>query len=197
MKPEAVLAIKIKRSAKAEQAFQTITSYFPRPPSPKNDGLRYINFPSLRSVFVNPTMTLTKDFLLAGVDMDDVQRAVKAERKDTTLDKSTAFASRLPAYNTANQGLWLHQQQANLRARLIPWCGKWRFSALPLCPVPATCLTLEASPDRHRGQAPPAHSVFPDAPAQWLPRRFQRPNHHESSRDRRRHRRWRAFPSPV
>jgi len=103
LKPEAFMALQIKDPAKAAEAIQSITTYFPDVTVTADDGQTYYNFPLLNRFFYQPTATLTKGFLLIGLNPDDTKRAVKAERKGETLDKSSAFASALPTYHAAGQ----------------------------------------------------------------------------------------------
>ncbi len=102
LKPEGFLAVQVKDAAKAEECVQEILAQFPETSINDEGGIRTYSFPALQNAFSNPSVALTKDFLLIGLDAADIPRALEAAA-GVPLDKSSAFAAVLPAYHSANE----------------------------------------------------------------------------------------------
>jgi len=67
----------------------------------EDNGTRYYSFPSLQNTLFNPTIALTSDFLLAGLDPSSVRMIVERDGGET-LDASPAFKSISGLYNQKN-----------------------------------------------------------------------------------------------
>lgn len=103
MRPRALLSLPIKDAAKAEQLLAQAASNLPQTNVADVAGLRVYTFPSLQSPFVNPAVALTPEFLLAGLDVTDLEAAVSRPAGSPTLETAPAFASALPVYRSANE----------------------------------------------------------------------------------------------
>lgn len=102
-KPGALLAIEVRDPAKATEAFQQFLSLFPQAMMTELSGARLYNVPSLQGFLVNPTFAVTDGFILAGLDVSDIERALATLRGSDSLEKSPEFAPALPAYRKANE----------------------------------------------------------------------------------------------
>lgn len=102
LKPEGFLAVQVRDAAKAEECVQEILAQFPETSVSDEGGIRTYSFPALQTSFSNPSLALTKDFLLIGLDAGDIPRALQATAVDS-LEKSPVFAPVLPAFRSANE----------------------------------------------------------------------------------------------
>ncbi len=101
--PTGLIAIQIKDQTKAEAAVQEALSVFPEGSVTELDGVRFVSFPSLQSAFANPTLALVDGFLLLGINAQELSRALQSFKSGQTLEQSSAFASAVTSYRTANE----------------------------------------------------------------------------------------------
>lgn len=102
-KPEGLLAVRVKDSARAEESLQELVALFPETTISELDGVKYYSFPTLQHALASPAVTLTKDYLFLGLDAASIQQAQKSMSTGETLEKNPAFAAALPAYKAANE----------------------------------------------------------------------------------------------
>lgn len=102
-KPGALLAIEMRDPAKAGEAFQQFLSFFPQAMVTDLSGARLYNIPSLQGFLFNPSFAVTDDFILAGLDVSDIERALATLHGSDSLEKSPEFAAALPSYRKANE----------------------------------------------------------------------------------------------
>lgn len=101
--PDALLAVRVKDAAKADQSLRELQTLFPETTVNEEGGNRSYSFPALQSPFANPTLTLTGDFLLVGLGPDSIHAALQSAKTGETLEKSPVFASALPVFRSANE----------------------------------------------------------------------------------------------
>jgi len=101
--PDALLAVRVKDAAKAEQCLQEILTLFPETTLTDLGTSRSYSFPAWQNTFANPTLTLTGDFLLMGLDPESIQQALQSAQTGETLEKSPTFATALPVFRSANE----------------------------------------------------------------------------------------------
>jgi hypothetical protein len=103
MRPSGLIAVQIRDKAKAEESVRELLNLFPDAQLTESEGMRYYNFPSLQTAFVNPTLALDTDFLLMGVDPGELGHSLQASKAGETLEKSPVFAGALSAFKGANE----------------------------------------------------------------------------------------------
>lgn len=101
--PDALLAVRVKDAAKADQSLRELQTLFPETTVSEEGGNRSYSFPALQSPFANPTLTLTGDFLLVGLGPDSIHAALQSAQTGETLEKSPVFATALPVFRSANE----------------------------------------------------------------------------------------------
>lgn len=102
VKPNALVAWQINDPEALEAWIQGIAAATLPSTDVSSDGkARYYSFPSLRSTFLDPTLAVTPNFLLAGADAQTVQAAVQLEGKET-VEASGAFANVKSLYTKPN-----------------------------------------------------------------------------------------------
>jgi hypothetical protein len=67
------------------------------------EGIRCFSFPWMQSAFANPTLALLEDFLVLGVDPNELSHSLQSFKTGGTLEKSPIFAPALSAYRAANE----------------------------------------------------------------------------------------------
>lgn len=130
---DGLLAVEVRDSARAEEFLEKVLTHFPETAVREVDGGRNYSFPALRSSFANPSLTLTKEFLLIGLNDDTLAAARQTVNSGESLESSPTFASVLPSYTAANEvfgyvdtrGLFEHgypvvQQILRFGAALMP-----------------------------------------------------------------------------
>jgi len=93
MKPVVVVAWEISDPDRLAQWIEGIAaSTLPSTDVSEDDHARYYSFPSLQNTLFNPTIALTENFLLAGLDPASVRTLAERSGKETVVD-SPAFKS--------------------------------------------------------------------------------------------------------
>jgi len=101
--PDGLLAVEVRDAARAEESLQELLALFPETTVQEADGVRNYSFPTLQSSFANPTLTLTKDFLLIGLNENTLAAARQTAGSGSSLEAAAAFAHVLPSYSAANE----------------------------------------------------------------------------------------------
>lgn len=101
--PDGLLAVEVRDPARAEESLQELLALFPETSVQEAGGVRNYSFPTLQSSFANPTLTLTKDFLLIGLNANTLIAARQAADSGSSLEAAAAFANVLPSYYAANE----------------------------------------------------------------------------------------------
>jgi hypothetical protein len=101
MAPSGVLAVAIRDQAKAADALKKLISLFPETRIVEEEGVKLYSIPSVSNPLVSPTLTLTDQFLILGVDPSSVSKAARSE--GASLEELPAFAAAVPAYRSANE----------------------------------------------------------------------------------------------
>jgi hypothetical protein len=101
MAPSGVLAVEIRDQAKASDALKKLISLFPETRIAEEDGVKLYSIPSVSNPLVSPTLTLTDQFLILGIDAASVSKAAHSD--GASLEGLPAFAAAVPAYRSANE----------------------------------------------------------------------------------------------
>jgi len=103
IRPGVALTVPIKDPVIAESLINRFSALLPETTVRDVNGLKFYGFPSLRSAFLNPTLAMGDGFLVAGLDVPDVEAALAGREKPETLEGSAAFAPALPIFRAANE----------------------------------------------------------------------------------------------
>ena len=101
MAPSGVLAMEIRDQVKAGEALAKLISFFPETRVVDEDGVKLYSIPSVSNPLASPTLTLTDQFLILGIDPTSVTRAARSD--GAKIEEIPAFASAIPAYRSANE----------------------------------------------------------------------------------------------
>ena len=101
MAPSGLLAVEIRDRAKADEALKKLMTFFPETRVVEDEGIKLYSIPSVSNPLVSPTLTLTDQFLILGIDPSSVTRAARSEAP--AIEKVPAFAPAIPAYRSANE----------------------------------------------------------------------------------------------
>lgn len=101
--PDGLLAVEVRDYARAEESLQELLALFPETSVQEAGGVKNYSFPSLQSSFANPTLTLTQDFLLIGLNESTLAAARRVGEAGSSLEGAVTFASVLPSYYAANE----------------------------------------------------------------------------------------------
>jgi len=101
MTPSPLLALQIRDPGQAADALRKLISFFPEATITDHDGLKLYNIPSVSNPLAAPTLALTDDFLLVGLEAGAITSA--AAPAEAPLPSLPAFAPALPAYRSANE----------------------------------------------------------------------------------------------
>lgn len=102
MAPSGVLAVEIRDRAKADDALKKLMTFFPETRVVEEEGVKLYSIPSVSNPLVSPTLTLTDQFLILGIDPSSVSRAARGV--GATIEGLPAFAPAIPAYRSAHEG---------------------------------------------------------------------------------------------
>lgn len=103
IRPRVVVSIPVKDQELASNLLMQFSSLLPETTLSAADGVQYYGFPSLRSAFLNPTVAIGTGFLVAGMDVPDVEEALARQKIPETLEAAPAFAPALPVFRAANE----------------------------------------------------------------------------------------------
>ena len=101
MAPSGVLAVEIRDRAKADEALKKLMTFFPETRIVEDEGIKLYSIPSVSNPLVSPTLTLTDQFLIFGIDPSSVARAARSD--GSAIEKVPAFTPAIPAYRSANE----------------------------------------------------------------------------------------------
>ena len=101
MAPSGMLAVEVRDHAKAAETLQKLTTLFPETRISEVDGIKLTSIPSVSNPIISPTLTLTDQFLILGVDPASVSKAAHSE--GTSLTTLPAFVPALTAYQSSNE----------------------------------------------------------------------------------------------
>ena len=101
MAPSGVLAVEIRDRAKGAEALQKLISLFPETRVVDEDGIKLYSIPSVSNPLAAPTLTLTDQFLIVGIDPSGVLRAARSGAG--AIEGLPSFAPAIPAYRSANE----------------------------------------------------------------------------------------------
>ena len=101
MAPSGVLAVEIRDRAKADEALKKLMTFFPETRVVEEEGIKLYSIPSVSNPLVSPTLTLTDQFLILGIDPSSVSKAARSD--GNAIEGLPAFAPAIPAYRTANE----------------------------------------------------------------------------------------------
>jgi hypothetical protein len=101
MAPSGILAVEIRDRSKADDALKKLISLFPETRVVDEDGIKLYSIPSVSNPLASPTLTLTDEFLIAGVDPTGVLRAARSG--GGAIEGLPAFAPAIHAYRSANE----------------------------------------------------------------------------------------------
>jgi hypothetical protein len=101
MTPAALFALEVRDPAIAEDSLKKFLSFFPETMVTDQDGIKLYSIPSMSNPLVSPTLTLTPDFLIVGLDPAAVARAAGAP--GATIDSQPAFVPAVSAFQSSNE----------------------------------------------------------------------------------------------
>jgi len=101
MAPSGVLAVEIRDQAKAADALKKLMTFFPETRVVEEEGIKLYSIPSVSNPLATPTLTLTDQFLILGIDPASVSRAARSQ--GPTIEGLPAFAPAISAYRSANE----------------------------------------------------------------------------------------------
>ncbi len=101
MTPSPVFALQIREPEQAAAAVRKLISFFPEATITDRDRLKLYNIPSVSNPLAAPTLALTDEFLLVGLDANTVTAA--AGETGPPVSSLSAFAPALPAFQSANE----------------------------------------------------------------------------------------------
>ena len=99
--PSGVLAVEIRDRAKADDALKKLMTFFPETRVVEEDGIKLFSIPSVSNPLVSPTLTLTDQFLILGIDPASVSKAARSD--GNAIEGLPAFAPAMAAYRSANE----------------------------------------------------------------------------------------------
>lgn len=99
--PSGVLAVEIRDRAKADDALKKLMTFFPETRVVEEDGIKLYSIPSVSNPLVSPTLTLSDQFLILGIDPSSVSGAARSQ--GNAIEGLPAFAPAIPAYRSANE----------------------------------------------------------------------------------------------
>lgn len=103
MRPGVLAAIKVKDEAKAQDVFQQLQTVAPQVVVTDQQGVKYLNFPTVGNAFVNPTIALADGFLLAGLDAADIDNALATAKGGTNISTAPDFITAKNTCASANE----------------------------------------------------------------------------------------------
>lgn len=101
MAPSGVLAVEIRDPAKAAEALKKFIAFFPETSVVDDEGVKLYSIPSVSNPLTSPTLALTDQFLILGMEPSSVSRAARLE--GAALESLPAFGPALPAFHSANE----------------------------------------------------------------------------------------------
>ncbi|MFA7344709.1 MAG: hypothetical protein WC003_10425 [Terrimicrobiaceae bacterium] len=101
MAPSGVLAVEIRDQAKAADALKKLMAFFPETRIVEEEGIKLYSIPSVSTPLASPTLTLTDQFLVLGIDPSSVSKAARSQ--GAAIDGLPAFAPAIPAFRSANE----------------------------------------------------------------------------------------------
>ncbi|MEI6279005.1 MAG: hypothetical protein WCQ16_06440 [Verrucomicrobiae bacterium] len=101
MTPSMVFALEVRDPAVAGESLKRFLSFFPETLVTDQAGIKLHSIPSMSNPLASPTLTLTRDFLIVGLDPAVVARAAGAS--GPTIDSQPAFGPALPAFQSSNE----------------------------------------------------------------------------------------------
>jgi len=138
MIPEFLAAVSVKDPAQASEFLREAAAIFPESTRTKTGEAVLYSFPTLRSAFLDPTLGLSDNLLVAGLSPDAVEGAFQRGSGSSTIKDTPAFAGVLPAFQSANEcfgfintrGLFervfpLVRQVAMFGSSLLPGSSQW------------------------------------------------------------------------
>ncbi len=99
--PSAIMVAEIRDPAKAVASLNKLMTFFPETQIVETDGVRLFSIPSLSNPLATPTITLTEDFMILGINPESVLRAVA--NQSSSVNANPAFAPAADAYRSANE----------------------------------------------------------------------------------------------
>jgi hypothetical protein len=101
MTPSGIFALEIRDPAIAGEALKKFLAFFPEAIVTDRDGINLYSIPSISNPLASPTLTLTQDFLIVGLDAEVVARAAGAS--GPTIESQPAFVPAFSAFQSANE----------------------------------------------------------------------------------------------
>lgn len=103
MTPEFLASAAVIDPAQVEEILTEATSMLPETTVIEKEGTKFYTFPTLRSTFLDPTLAVSGDLLVFGLNPGEVETALANRGSAQNLKTSPAFAPALPALATANE----------------------------------------------------------------------------------------------
>lgn len=101
MAPSGVLAVEIRDRVKADESLKKLMAFFPETRVVEQDGVKLYSIPSVSNPLASPTLTLTGQFLVLGLDPASVAKAARSQ--GAAIEGAPAFAPALAPYRSANE----------------------------------------------------------------------------------------------
>ena len=101
MAPSGVVAVEIRNKEKATAVLSKIISLFPETRIVEEDGIKLYSIPSVSNPLASPTLTMTDQFMIFGIEPASVVRAARSEGGG--IEAIPAFAPAISAYRSANE----------------------------------------------------------------------------------------------
>ena len=102
MAPSGVFAVEIRDRARATDALNKLISFFPETRVVDEAGVKLYSIPAVSNPLASPTLALTDQFLILGMDPASVSKAARSQ--GAAIEGHPAFAPAIPAYRSANDG---------------------------------------------------------------------------------------------
>ncbi len=103
MTPEFLASAAVINPGQVEEILMEATSMLPETTVIEKEGTKFYSFPTLRSTFLDPTLAVSGDLLVFGLNPAEVNSALTNRGNAQNLQTSPAFAPALPSLATANE----------------------------------------------------------------------------------------------
>ncbi len=103
MTPEFLASAAVINPDQVGEILAEATSMLPETTVIEKEGTKFYTFPTLRSTFLDPTLAVSGDLLVFGLNPAEVETALANRGNSQNLKTSPAFAPALPALASANE----------------------------------------------------------------------------------------------
>jgi len=103
MTPELLASAAIMNPDQVEEILMEATAMLPETTVTEKEGTKFYSFPTLRSTFLDPTLAVSGDLLVFGLNPAEVDTALANRGNAQNLKTSPAFAPALPSLAAANE----------------------------------------------------------------------------------------------